>query len=361
MKNPVDKYCDAVFQIIAERSCPVYNVGEELKVQNFCLSVTSYKPGCLHLARKIADILTVKDNISGFPQIYGPKSQFDCGGCDGMIHFEYKKEKNFATLQMKMLQEAEDRRRRKLVEKHFGELRKLDLFIPLDDHSLVDLTLLLEFKTIPHDKRVVKKGAPGNHLYIILKGTVAVIKDDGSKAIEIRAGEIFGEMSLLSGEPVSNSIHTTEDTLVAMLSLKNFRDVLRRYQKLQFFLLKMLVDRAQTVALRSGNITSGMTGKLAEINAVNLFQLINSKKKTGAVHLSLKEGKAVIIFRDGEIIYARFQKHRQKEAVVALLDARNGHFSYTRGIPKELENSPPIGGFMDLMAEGMQAIDEIPG
>jgi CRP/FNR family cyclic AMP-dependent transcriptional regulator len=361
LKEPVEKYCDAIFLIITERACPVYNVGEELKVQDFCLSVTSYKPGCLHLAQKIASILTVKDNISGIPQVSVPKSQFDCGGCEGMIHFEYKKEKNFATQQMKMLQGAEDRRHRHLIEKHFGELRKLDIFKPLDDHSLVDLTLLLEFKTIPHDKRVVKKGAPGNHLYIILKGKVAVIKDDGSKAVEIKTGEIFGEMSLLSGEPVSNSIHTTEDTLVAMLSLKNFRDVLRSYQKLQLFLLKMLVDRAQTVALRSGDITSGMTGKLAEINAVDLFQLINSKQKTGAVHLSLKEGKAVIFFKEGEIVYARFQKARQKEAVYALLGAQNGHFRYTRGIPKELEKSPPIGRFMALMMEGMQRIDEIQG
>lgn len=361
MKKPVEKYCDAIFLITAERACPVYNVGEELKVQNFCLSVTSYKPGCLHLAQKIASILTVKDNIKGFPQVSGPKSQFDCGGCEGMIQFEYKKDKNFATLQMKMLKEAEDRLHRHLIEKHFGELRKLDIFKSLDDHSLVDLTLLLEFKTIPHNKRVVKKGAPGNHIYIILKGKVAVIKDDGSKAVEIKAGEIFGEMSLLSGEPVSNSIHTTEDTLVAMLSLKNFRDVLRSYHKLQLFLLKMLVDRAQTVALRSGNITSGMTGKLAEINSVYLFQLINSKRKTGAVHLSLKEGKAVIFFKEGEIVYARFQKHRQKEAVYALLGAKNGHFSYTRGIPKELEKSPPIGEFKVLMMEGMQRIDEIQG
>jgi CRP/FNR family transcriptional regulator, cyclic AMP receptor protein len=358
LKKIVTKYHDAVFLIIEEHACPVYNVGEELKVQDFCLSVTSYKPGCLHLARKIADILTEKDKVGGFSQVSGPNSQFDCGGCEGMIHFEYKKEKDFATLQMKMLQEADDRLRRKLVEQHFEELRKLDLFKPLDDHSLVDLTLLLEFKTIPHDKRVVKKGAPGNHLYIILKGKAAVITDDGSKAAEIKAGEIFGEMSLLSGEPVSKSIHTTEDTLVAMLSLKNFRDVLRRYQKLQLFLLKMLVDRSQTVALRSGNITSGMTGKLAEMNAADLFQLINSKRKTGALHLSVKDGKAVIFFKEGEIIYARFQKHRQKEAVYALLGEKNGHFSYTREIPKELENSPPLGGFRELMAEGMQRIDE---
>lgn len=359
MKKSVDKYRDAVFLITAERSCPIYNVGEELKVQNFSLSVTSYKPGCLYLAQKIANILTVKENISGFPQVSGTKSQFDCGGCEGMIHFEYKKGKDFATLQMKMLQESEDRRRRNLLEKYFGQLRKLAIFKPLDNRSLSDLTLLLEFKTIPDNKRVVKKGAPGNHLYIILKGMVAVINDDGSKVAEIKAGEIFGEMSLLSGEPVSNSIHTIEDTEVAMLSVKNFRDVLRRYQILQLFLLKLLVDRAQTIALRSGNITSGMTGELAEIHAIDLFQLINSARKTGVIHLSLKEGKAGVFFNEGEIVYARFQKHRQKEAVYALLGAKEGHFSYTRGVPKELENSPPIGGFMALLMEGMQRIDEI--
>ncbi len=353
MKESVEKYKDAVFIVVTERACPVYNVGEELKVQDFCLSITSFKPGCLHLAKKIARILTLKDNIIGVTKASGPTSQFDCGGCEGIIHFEYKKDKAFATMQMKMLKVAEDKRHKHLIEKHFGELRKLDILAPLNDQSLVDLTLLLEFKTIPHDKRVVKKGAPGNNLYIILKGKVAVINDHGSKVVEIKAGEIFGEMSLLSGEPVSNSIHTVEDTLVAMLSLKNFRNVLRSYHKLQFFLLKMLVDRAQTVALRSGNISSGMTGNLAEIHGADLFQLINSNRKTGTVRLSLKEGKAVLFFKEGEIIYARFQKQSQKNAVYALLGVKNGQFNYTRGIPKELSKSPPIGDFKTLMKKGI--------
>jgi hypothetical protein len=354
LNKPEEKYRDAVFLITEERSCPVYNAGEELKVQNFNLLIPSYKPCCLHLAQKIADIVTVKDNIGRLPQSGGQKSQFDCGGCEGMIHFEYQKGKDFATLQMKMLQEAKDRRRRKLIEQHFGELRQLEIFKPLDDLSLVDLALLLEFKTIPKDKRVVKKGAPGNDLYIILKGMVTVTNDHGSKVAEIKAGEIFGEMSLMSGEPVSNSIHTIEDTKVAMLSVKNFRNVLKSYKMLQLFLLKMLVDRAQTIALRSGNIASGMTGKLSDINPADLLHMINAARKTGAVHLSLKEGRAVIFFRDGEIIFARFQKHRQKEAVYTILGEKNGNFSYTRGIPKELENSPPIEEFMVLMVEGMQ-------
>ena len=140
MKTPVNKFRDAVFLIIDERSCPLYNAGEELKVENFSLSVSSYKPGCLHLAKKIADIVTAKESISGFaPTGGGRTTHFDCGGCEGMIHFEYKKEKEFATLQMKLLQETEQRRRRARLEKFFGELRTLNLFKPLDDKSLSDL------------------------------------------------------------------------------------------------------------------------------------------------------------------------------------------------------------------------------
>jgi CRP/FNR family cyclic AMP-dependent transcriptional regulator len=360
MRKPVEKFRDAVFLITQERSCPLYNVGEEFKVDNFSLLVSSYKPGCLHLAQKIATIVASKDSISGFPKFGGQKSSsYDCGGCEGLIHFEYKKEKDFATLQMKLLKETEDRRKRKHLDRFFGELRKLDIFKPLDDSSLTDLTLLLELKTILVDKVIMKKGAPGNHLYIILKGLVGVIDDDGSKIAEIGDGEIFGEMSLLTGEPAANSIHTIEATQMAMLSVKNFRDVLKKYPVLQLFLLKLLVDRAQTMTLRSGNITSGMTGELAEINIVDLFQLINSSAKTGTIVLALKQGKAMVCFKEGEIIYARFLELRQKDAVYGLLGAKDGHFSYTRGIPKELENLPPGGGFMGLIMEGVQRIDEL--
>jgi len=344
MKIKEEKYRDTTFVIMEERSCPIYDIGDELKVQDFSLVTSNYKASCLHLALKIADIVTIKKNISGPIQTAGgPKVQFDCGGCEeGMIFFEYKKEKDFATLQMKMLKDAQERRNRTLIEQYFGQLRKLDIFKSLNDSALVDLTLLLEFKTIPKNKRVVKKGAPGNNLYIILKGLVAVMNDSRLKVAELRAGDIFGEMSLLSGEPVSSSIHTIEETEVATLSVKNFRDILRSYHVLQFFLLKILADRSQKVALRSGNIASGMTGSLADISTTNLFKMIKEARKTGGLHLALKEGKAVVFFKEGNIVYARYGKYRQQEAVIVLLDEKNGNFQYTRGIPKELANSPTI-------------------
>ena len=358
MQKQVDTFRDAIFIITEETTCPIYNVGEELKIENFCLSVSSYKPNCLHLARSIADIVSSRDSFGGFTKIGGHKARFDCGGCEGLIHFEFKKEKDFATLQMKLLKETEEKRKKKHLEMFFGVLRGLKIFEPLDDDSLSDLTLLLELKTIPIGKIVVKKGAPGTNLYVILKGQVEIKAETGNKIAEIGDGEIFGEMSLLSGEPVSNSIYTMMNTQLALLSVKNFRHVLKKYPVLQLFLFKLLVNRAQAMTLQSGNITSGMTGELAEITAVDLFQLINSSQKTGTIKLLLDQGKGLVFFNEGEIIYARFLEHRNKKAFFALLGAKSGHFSYTKGIPDELIKIPPIGNFMAMLMEGVQSIDE---
>ena len=77
-----DTYRDAVFVVMEETSCPIYEVGDELKVQNFSLVTSNYKASCLHLAQKIADIVTIKKNFStSSPKAAGQKLQFDCGGC----------------------------------------------------------------------------------------------------------------------------------------------------------------------------------------------------------------------------------------------------------------------------------------
>ncbi len=358
MEKKAVKFRDAIFIVTQERSCPIYNVGEEIKVVNCCLSISSFKPGCLFLAQEIVKIISSRDSFGGFSKLGGQRTKFSCGGCEGHVSFEFKKDKDFATLQMKLLNETEEKRRRQHLDKFFGVLRNLTIFEPLDDDALSDLTLLLDLKTIPIDKIIIKKGAPGDHLYILLKGRVAVMADDGSRLAELGHGEIFGEMSLLTGEPVSQTVRTIAAVQVAMLSIKNFKQIIVKHPVLQLFLFKMLVERAQTMALRSGNITSGMTGELAEITIVDLFQLINSAQKTGTVSLALDQGKALVFFRDGQVIHARFLKLRNREAILMLLSEKSGHFSYTKGVPVALDRLPPIGEFMGILMEGLQRIDE---
>jgi CRP-like cAMP-binding protein len=358
MKKKEEKFRDAIFIIVNEDSCPLYSVGEEIKVESYGLSMSSYKPSCLYLARQVASVVASKLSFGGISKVSTQKTRYDCGGCEGLIHFEYKKDRDFATLQMKLLEEAEEKRRKRHLERYFGVLRKIKLFDPLEDDALADLTVLLEFKTIPFGKMVVKKGSPGTNFFIILQGNVEIRADDGSKLVDLGEGEMFGEMSLLSAEPFLHSVVSLNTSQLALLSVKNFKEILKKYPVLQMFLFKLLVDRAQTMSLKSGNIASGMTGELSEIAPVDLFQLINVSRKTGTIDLTLDKGRGMVFFREGEIVYAGYLKFRKKEAVYALLGMTSGHFSYTKGIPDILNNAAPIGGFMGMMMEGVQSIDE---
>lgn len=352
------KYCDAVFVITEERLCPLYNSSEELKVSNLCVEVPEAKAVCIVLVGKLMEITAKKDSFERFSQLGVKKAKFDCGGCVGKIHFEYKKQKGFSTVQMKLLSEVEERLRKKHLDKFYSKLRDFQLFESLDDGALYDLADLLELKSYPKDKVVLKKGEPGAHLFVLLSGKVGVIADDGQRLAEMGKGEIFGEMSLLSGEPVSCSIHSLSETEAALLSVKNFKHVLKKYPVLQLFLLKMLVDRAQAMALRSGNITSGMSGDLDEISMVELFQLINSSQKTGTIKLLLDDAKAMVLFSEGEFVQIRYRDLSDKDALFALLAQKDGHFTYTKGIPMAFDDAAPFGGFMGLIMEGVQYVDE---
>lgn len=352
------KYRDAVFVISEERLCPLYNTGEELKVEGLCVEVPEAKAVCIVLVGKLMEITAKKDSFERFSQLGVQKSKFDCGGCVGKINFEYKKQKGFSTVQMQLLSEAEERRRKTHLDKFYSKLRNFPLFESLDDGALYDLADLLELKTYPKDKVVLKKGEPGSNLFVLLGGRVGVIADDGQRLAEMGKGEIFGEMSLLSGEPVSCSIHSLSETEAALLSVKNFKHVLKKYPVLQLFLLKMLVDRAQAMALRSGNITSGMSGELDEISIVELFQLINSSQKTGSIELLLDDAKATVFFREGEFMQIHYRDLTDKDALFALLAKKDGHFTYTKGIPIEFDSRDPFGGFMGLIMEGVQFVDE---
>ncbi|MCI5147167.1 MAG: DUF4388 domain-containing protein, partial [Candidatus Electrothrix sp. AR3] len=194
--------------------------------------------------------------------------------------------------------------------------------------------------------------------YIILSGKVAIIKGDKEVVAEIGRGEIFGEMSLLSGEPASSSVHSQTVVKFGTINGKDLKFILNRYPVLQIFFYRLLVNRAQMNMVKSGKISSGMSGELVYINPVELFQLINSGGKSGKVDLIFPDGHAIVLFKEGEIIHAYFGDLEGKEALFALLSQKKGSFTYNTQLAGKYEKLPVIGGFMGLLMEGLQRLDE---
>ena len=348
---------DAVFVITEEIRCPLYNVGERLIIENSILTLPDAKPTCLLLTEKLLEIIR-GENGGGYEHHSHRgirKNRFECGGCTGIIRFEFKREKEFATLQMKLLAVDRQRRQADNWKKYYEKLRGVEVFKSLGDDRLWDLTTILQIRHYDSDATIMEQGEPATHLYILLSGRVAVIDDNGKVQTEMQEGEIFGEMSLLSGEPVTTTIKTVTPADLALLNSNKFKHTLNKYPVLQVFFYRLLINRIQRNNMaRALTLSSGMTGSLLNILPVELFQLINTNQKTGRLELFFEDGKAFFSFNEGELVLAHYGELRGKEAFFAVLGKSDGNFTYTSGLSPREQELPVIAGFMILIMEGMK-------
>lgn len=354
------QFRNGIFVITEENHCPLYNVGEEFEVvDEQMLSFPAGKSTCLILAHDIINLTSENIAFEKFLKGGTQKSKFECGGCTGIIRFEFKKEKEFATLQMKLLAAAERKEKLKTAIKFAGLLRTIDIFETLKDDDLLDLASLLELKDFEWGFPVVQKGDPGENLYIIISGKIEVVDDEGVTLAEMGRGEIFGEMSLLSGDKVTTTIVAAEPSKIATMSQKNFRHILNRFPALQVFFYKLLVKRITNINVqRAEELSSGIVGQIVDISPVELCQMINSNQKTGHLSLENETVKALIMFNEGELVFADYNGKTGKDAFYDILSLHDGRFKFVQGLSVVESRLDVIGGFMGMLMEGMKRLDD---
>lgn len=354
------QFRDAVFIITEESHCPLYNAGDEFKVEGLSLNFPTVKPTCLILANDVIEITSESISYEKL-EIGGTKTnRFECGGCTGIIRFEYKKDKEYATVQMKLLVAAERKSRIQAVSQFADLLRSIDTFSVLDDDDLLDLATLMETRDYDYGFPIVQKGETGENLYVILSGRVEVIDDEGVALNEMGEGEVFGEMSLLTGEKVSATIMSSEPSQIATMNQKNFRHILQRFPALQVFFYKLMVRRITEINIkRAEELASGMSGHLADMPPIDLCQMINYIQKSGTLTFETENGDGIIKFYEGEIIEAIYDGSTGKEAFFKILTMRKGRFIFVQGINARDAKKDIIGGFMAIMMEGMKRLDDL--
>ncbi len=353
------QFRNGVFIITEERHCPLYNVGEELQVDEGVLRLPAAKPACLTLTKDLIELASEDVAFELYLQGSKQKTKFECGGCTGIIRFEFKKEKEFATIQMRLLAAADRREKLKSVSRFAGLLRTIEIFQPLSDDDLLDLATLLKLEDYNWGFPILQKGDPASNLFIIIEGRVEVMDEDGVTLAEMGRGDVFGEMSLLSGDRVTTTIMAMEPCKIASLSQKNFRHVLNRFPALQVFFYKLLVSRITTINFqRAEELASGMVGQLADIPPLELCQMINSNQKTGRLKLEIGEKKGIILFNEGELVAATYGSKEGREAFYDCLAINEGRFKFVQGLSLREMEFDILGGFMGMLMEGMKRIDD---
>ncbi len=85
----------------------------------------------------------------------------------------------------------------------------------------------------------MQEGEPGTTFYIVLNGACDIFigKEDGSE-INVASrlqGDSFGEVSLLTGAPVSATIRSTGQSELLSLTRERFDEMIRKYPALNSY------------------------------------------------------------------------------------------------------------------------------
>jgi len=78
----------------------------------------------------------------------------------------------------------------------------------------------------PAAGRVFDVGAPATGLFLVLSGSVHVLREDGSEVAVLDRGEYFGELSLLLGTAHQHAVETLEDTELMVVPKERFDSLL---------------------------------------------------------------------------------------------------------------------------------------
>ena len=122
-------------------------------------------------------------------------------------------------------------------------LRQVALFKGCSKRELGEIARIADEIDFPAGKTLITQGEPGRQFFIVVEGSVDVIKD-GEKLPELRGGsEIFGEISLVSGSPATATVTTASPVRALVIAPIPFRSLLDSSPAIQRRVLMSFSER----------------------------------------------------------------------------------------------------------------------
>jgi CRP/FNR family transcriptional regulator, cyclic AMP receptor protein len=129
-------------------------------------------------------------------------------------------------------------------------LAGVPLFAGLSRRHLSKIAALASSKRYPRGATLGKTGAPGESFFVILDGQASVRV--GSRRTALRAGDFFGEMSLLDGEPRSATVAAQTAVLVMVLPRRRFLKLLESEPRIAIAVMSTLSRRVRALQVAAG-------------------------------------------------------------------------------------------------------------
>jgi NTE family protein len=138
------------------------------------------------------------------------------------------------------------------------DLTDIAFFSNLPPEGLEAVRQAVDLRSYPSGSLVCSRGDEGRAFYAVAYGGVSVLLGEGGGRgganVFLGPGQGFGEMSLLSGMPVSASVMAAQDTVLYVLPKSSFLELFEAQPALHQALFQMLISR---IRHRTGSPTLG--------------------------------------------------------------------------------------------------------
>ncbi len=187
-------------------------------------------------------------------------------------------------------------------------------FSELDEETLTTLAAHSRACHFASGDQIICAGEPGDTVYVVDEGVVRV--DDGGRDLAwLGAGEVFGEMALLTGEPRRASVYADEPTSCLAIGRQTFYVLLEARPEVASCLTEMVWRR-----LRDG----GQVARVGKYRVMHEIGRGGVATVFAGVHPRLRRPVAIKMLDHGLVFDSEFAARFRSEAtIVAALEHPN--------------------------------------
>ena len=125
-------------------------------------------------------------------------------------------------------------------------LGKVELFSGLTKKELAALARLTDEIDVPEGTTLATQGEHGRQVEVILRGA-AVVRRNGRKIADLGAGDVVGEISLVTHRPRNADVVTTAESTLLVLDGRAFDTVMADMPSVAQKVLRIVAERLAQV------------------------------------------------------------------------------------------------------------------
>lgn len=218
-------------------------------------------------------------------------------------------------------------------------------------------------KEFDNGEVILERNSEGEFFYVLQSGRAQVCGDaykgQFAEIAVLEKGSCFGEMSLMSDEPISNTVRALDDCTVLLMSKADFVKFVSDNPGILILLYKIIADRLRAKNEAYANLLrTSLMGHGFAMPLIDLAQSFEKSRHTATVFINNDTEGGYLAFKEGQLFNAQLGKVGGADALVRILGFGDDIFFRVDEHQLPERGNLPNGNTTGLILDALRHIDE---